>query len=616
MSENANPQAVGQDAQQPPQAAPTAPRAPASAARPPVRRRFVVFAVLAVILLGAAGIVLYYVYQGDHYVSTDNARVAANTAQVTPQIPGRILAWNVGVGSTVKAGQVIGQLDTDTVAQSSAVNLNSLSQVAPLTASRALVRAPISGRVIQSNALVGQLVNAGQSLAVVADTNSAYISANVKETQIGRVAPGQRVTVRLDAWGRSFQGRVQEIGQATASTFSILPNSNADTGNFTKVAQVVPVKIYPVEKPSVELLPGMSASVKVSLGAPPSDPIAVKTVKADERPLSLSVDVVGTLTAGSTLSVTPQLSGTVTFMGAEVGQAVKKGQILLKLDDSTLRAQLAQAQAALEQAQNTVQQTKANRDLAASTLDRVKALYKVGGASRQDLNNAQTQFTNAQVAYQTSSTAAIQAAQSQIQNLRLQLAKTVIASPVDGTLASRSANVGEVVGPGQPVMSLVDNGPLKLVATLSATQTDLVKVGQPVNLRTDALPGESFVGKVSSVGPASIATGQFFPLEVRVFDPSNRLRVGMIATGNLRAQYVPTVPVIPTSAVVQIGNQNYVYRMVEGKAVRAPVQLGLSGKDKSGTPYQVVAGGLGMGDQIIVSPVDALWDGATVNMGG
>jgi len=575
MSENANPQAVGQDAQQPPQAAPTAPRAPASAARPPVRRRFVVFAVLAVILLGAAGIVLYYVYQGDHYVSTDNARVAANTAQVTPQIPGRILAWNVGVGSTVKAGQVIGQLDTDTVAQSSAVNLNSLSQVAPLTASRALVRAPISGRVIQSNALVGQLVNAGQSLAVVADTNSAYISANVKETQIGRVAPGQRVTVRLDAWGRSFQGRVQEIGQATASTFSILPNSNADTGNFTKVAQVVPVKIYPVEKPSVELLPGMSASVKVSLGAPPSDPIAVKTVKADERPLSLSVDVVGTLTAGSTLSVTPQLSGTVTFMGAEVGQAVKKGQILLKLDDSTLRAQLAQAQAALEQAQNTVQQTKANRDLAASTLDRVKALYKVGGASRQDLNNAQTQFTNAQVAY-----------------------------------------VGEVVGPGQPVMSLVDNGPLKLVATLSATQTDLVKVGQPVNLRTDALPGESFVGKVSSVGPASIATGQFFPLEVRVFDPSNRLRVGMIATGNLRAQYVPTVPVIPTSAVVQIGNQNYVYRMVEGKAVRAPVQLGLSGKDKSGTPYQVVAGGLGMGDQIIVSPVDALWDGATVNMGG
>lgn len=615
MSENANPPAASQTAAQPPQTALQAPSAVVSAQRPPLRRRFMVIGVLALILLGAAGIVFYYGYQGSHYVSTDNARVAANTAQVTPEIPGRILAWNVGVGSTVQAGQVIGQLDTNTVAQSNAVNLNSLSQLAPLTASRALVRAPISGRVIQSNALVGQLVSAGQSLAVVADTNSAYISANVKETQIGRILPGQRVTVRLDASGRGFQGRVQEIGQATASTFSILPNSNADTGNFTKVAQVVPVKIYPIEKPPVELLPGMSASVKISLGAPPSDPIAVRIVKADERPLSLFVDVVGTLTAGSTLSVTPQLSGTVTYVGAEVGQPVKKGQVLLKLDDSTLRTQLAQAQAALEQAQNTVQQTKANRDLAASTLDRIKALYDVGGASRQDLNNAQTQFTNAQVAYQTASTAAIQSARSQIQNLQLQLAKTVISSPVDGTLASRSANVGEVVGPGQPVMSLVDSGPLKLVATLPASQTDLVKIGQAVNLRTDALPGESFVGKISSVGPASIATGQFFPLEVRVFDPKNRLRVGMIATGHLQVQYSPTVPVIPVSAIAQIGNQNYVYRVVEGKAVRTSVQLGLSGKDSSGTPYQVVTGGLETGAQIIIAPVDALWDGAKVSVG-
>lgn len=609
MSENANPPA----GVQPPQ---TAPQAATSAQRPPLRRRFIVFGVLALVLLGAAGIVLYYVYEGSHYVSTDNARVAANTAQVTPQIPGRILAWNVGVGSLVQAGQVIGQLDTDTVAQSNAVNLNSLSNLAPLTASRALVRAPISGRIIQSNALVGQLVSAGQSLAVVADTSSAYVSANIKETEISRILPGQQVSVRLDASGSNFQGRVQEIGQATASTFSILPNSNADTGNFTKVAQVVPIKIYPIQKPPVELIPGMSASVKVSLGIPPSSPIAVKTALADQRPLSVTIDVVGTLTAGSTLSVTPQLSGAVTFVGADVGQAVKKGQVLLKLDDSTLRAQLSQAQAALEQAQNAVQQAKANRDLAASTLDRIKALYNVGGASQQDLNNAQTQFTNAQVAYQSASTAGIQSAQSQIQNLQSQLAKTIITSPVDGTLASRGVNVGEVVGPGQPVMSLVDRGPLKFNATLSSTQTDLVKLGQAVNLRTDALPGESFVGKISSVGPASIATGQFFPLEVRVFDPNNRLRVGMIATGHLQAKYSPNVPAIPATAIVQIGNQDYVYKVAQGKAVRTPVQLGLSGKDQSGTPYQVVTAGLALGDKVVVSPVDALWDGATVNTAG
>ena len=125
--------------------------------------------------------------------------MAANTANITPEIPGRVLQWNVAVGSTVKAGQVIGQIDTSTVAQSSAANAGALSQTAPLTASRSLIRAPISGQVIQSNTLVGQLVNTGQNLAVIADDSSAYISANIDEADIGKVKLGQPVSVTLDA---------------------------------------------------------------------------------------------------------------------------------------------------------------------------------------------------------------------------------------------------------------------------------------------------------------------------------------------------------------------------------------------------------------------------------
>ena len=218
----------------------------------------------------------------------------------------------MAVGGSVTAGQVIGQIDTSTVAQSSAANAGALSQTAPLTASRSLIRAPISGQVIQSSALVGQLVNAGQSLAVIADNSSAYISANVKEADIGKVRLGHPVHVTLDALpGQTLDGRVQQIGQATASTFSLLPSGGADTGNFTKVAQVVPVSVYLSNVERSKLLPGSSASVTIDLTAPPSTPTTVQAIKAAPAPLKVQLSVVGTLTSSGNVTIAAQVPGSL-----------------------------------------------------------------------------------------------------------------------------------------------------------------------------------------------------------------------------------------------------------------------------------------------------------------
>ncbi|AZI44660.1 efflux RND transporter periplasmic adaptor subunit (plasmid) [Deinococcus psychrotolerans] len=588
-------------------------QAPApQAKKTPPARRALGLTVGLLVALGAGGIVWWYAYNGSQHVSTDNARVAANTANIVPEIPGRVLQWNVAVGTTVTAGQVIGQIDTSTVAQSSAANAGALSQTAPLTASRSLIRAPISGQVIQSSALVGQLVATGQSLAVIADDSSAYISANVKEDQISKVKLGQPVHVTLDALpGQTLSGRVQQIGQATASTFSLLPSGGADNGNFTKVAQVIPVSIYLSTADRSKLLPGSSASVTIDLTDPPSTPTSVKTATAAPEPLKVQLNVVGTLTSGNDVTIAAQVAGNVTKVGAQVGDNVTKGEVLARIDDSNLQAQLAGAQAALSQVQNGGNSAQANLQLAASTLDRVSAVYKLGGVSRQDLQNAQTQYTNAQVAAQNAGGGAVEAAQANVQNLKLMIGKAVVVSPIDGVVSARNVEVGEVAAPGVPLMTIVQNDPRKIVATIPAAQANLIKAGQPMQIKFDAFPNRSYSAKITSINPASVATGDFYPIEARLDAANAELRAGMVATGTINADVSAGSPTVPSSAIARIGAQNYVYVVKDGKAVRTPIQTGLSGT-AGGQAEVAVNGGLPSGAQIVTSNVNALWDGAPV----
>jgi multidrug resistance efflux pump len=102
-------------------------------------------------------------------------------------------------------------------------------------------------------------------LAIIGDTNHLYVSANIKESNILRLETGQYVEVHIDALpGKTFEGTVENIGRATASTFSLLPAQN-DTGNYTKVTQVIPIKIAIADAADTGIMIGMNASVRIHL---------------------------------------------------------------------------------------------------------------------------------------------------------------------------------------------------------------------------------------------------------------------------------------------------------------------------------------------------------------
>jgi multidrug resistance efflux pump len=228
-------------------------------------RKTVILLVVAIAVVAAGGIIGYYAYEGYRYVSTDDARVDSNVVAVSPEIVGKVVEWRVKEGDTVQKDEVLGRQDLGAALTSGVINAQAMGSVAGVVAEKAVLRAPIAGQVILANAVVGEMASPGMSLAVIADTDGLYISANIKEGDIARVKVGQPVDIWVDAFhGRLFHGRVETIGRATASTFSLLPAQNGG-GNYTKVVQVIPIKVSILDQGDARLMIGMNAFIKIHI---------------------------------------------------------------------------------------------------------------------------------------------------------------------------------------------------------------------------------------------------------------------------------------------------------------------------------------------------------------
>jgi len=138
---------------------------------------------------------------------------------------------------------------------------------ARLELSRTVVRAPMDGSIANADRLqVGQMAAIGLGMVSVVHGKGAWVEANFKEKDVGRIVPGQKVKIKIDAYpGTDFKGHVQSVGAGTGSEFAILPAQNAN-GNWVKVTQRVPIRIAIDGKSDKPLIAGLSADVTVYLG--------------------------------------------------------------------------------------------------------------------------------------------------------------------------------------------------------------------------------------------------------------------------------------------------------------------------------------------------------------
>jgi multidrug resistance efflux pump len=203
--------------------------------------------ILIVLVGGGFGAFSYY-NRSVNYLTTDNAQIAGQQVTVAATSTGKLTDWNGKVGDQFSKDDTIGSITT--------TGPDGKTVQVPVTV-------PTNGTVVQSNAVQNSFVAAGTPLAQVYDLKSLWVTANIDETKIDQIATGQDVDIYVDAFpNQTLKGKVQQIGLATAGTFSLLPTTNSSS-NYTKVTQVVPVKVSVDDSKGVAIVPGMNVTVRI-----------------------------------------------------------------------------------------------------------------------------------------------------------------------------------------------------------------------------------------------------------------------------------------------------------------------------------------------------------------
>ena len=195
-----------------------------------------------VVLIAGLGIAGYFIYEGSFYYQTDNAKVDAMIFQLTAKAGGKVEKVYVIQGEEVKAGQVLARVEN-----------------------AALIRSPIEGTVVNVNAEEGNYVSPSDIIVVVVKTSDVFITANVEETNILQIHPGQNVVVSLDAYGQNFAGYVDDVNTVTSTKLSGAASSFTTSGTYTKVTQLIPIKIKLFDNINLAGIIGTNATVKIRI---------------------------------------------------------------------------------------------------------------------------------------------------------------------------------------------------------------------------------------------------------------------------------------------------------------------------------------------------------------
>ncbi len=214
-----------------------------------MRRIVLVPLLIVVAVLAIGGGAAYYLYQNYLFYHTDDAQVSGNIVAVSAPASGQLNRLSVKQGDRVTSGQTVATVTiTSTTGTKSTVNITS----------------PIGGTILQVPTVQGQTVSPGLTLMQLTNTGNINITAYVDESIIDSVKTGQDVDIHVDAFSdTTYSGKVQQIVQATAGSFSLLPTQDNASSNFTKVGQRIPVIISLDGNSGKDIVPGMSAEVTI-----------------------------------------------------------------------------------------------------------------------------------------------------------------------------------------------------------------------------------------------------------------------------------------------------------------------------------------------------------------
>lgn len=365
----------------------------------------------------------------------------------------------------------------------------------------------------------------------------------------------------------------------------------------------------------------------------------VKIEKVQASPVEDTYEAMGTVRSKTISVLSSKVLGRIVSIPVREGDRVKAGQLLVEIDDREMKAQLQKSRAGLKETQYALDEMEkairggeaekkaadARLALASSTLDRFKGLFERRSVSSQEFDEVQTKNTAAKadadqaserlqalLAKKNQIIARIDQAKADTANAEAFLSHTRILSPIDGTVTTKPADLGQMAAPGTHLLSVEDDSHYRLEALVEESRISRIHLGDTVSVSIDALGQKPMAGQVSEIVPAldPASRSTIIKIDLRAPDSSTLFRSGLFgkARFNTGAKQVLTVPV---QSVLERGQLTFVY--VVDPAKIAHMRLIQTGK-RYGDRVEILSG-LSEGDQVVLEPLPAVKDGAAVEPG-
>jgi membrane fusion protein, multidrug efflux system len=324
--------------------------------------------------------------------------------------------------------------------------------------------------------------------------------------------------------------------------------------------------------------PAAAAAAPAKGGPVPG--VVVEAARVATVRLPQALTAVGSLRSDETVIVRPEIAGRIAHIGFKEGERVAKGSVLVKLDDSVQQADLDKA--------------RANLTLAKTKFERAVDLRNKGFLSSQAQEEAENN---------------LKIAQADAELMQARIAKATIRAPFSGTIGLRLVSVGDYVKEGQDLVNLESLDPLKVDFRVPELALSQVRDGQALQVALDALPDKTFDGRIVAINPLLDANGRSIVIRAQVPNRDGTLRPGMFARVRLFTSGLKDALVVPEESLFPVGDDKFVYKVVDGKATRQKIEIGARREGRV-----EVVNGLTPNDVVVTAGVVKLRDGVTVNV--
>jgi RND family efflux transporter MFP subunit len=348
----------------------------------------------------------------------------------------------------------------------------------------------------------------------------------------------------------------------------------------------------------------------------------VRVARAETGKLARTVAVAGTLAADEQVELGMKVAGRLGVMAVDLGSAVRRGQVIARLDPGDFELRVRQAESALEQARARlglppsggsdavsdlektagVRQQRALLEQARITRDRVRSLFEQQLVPRADLDNAEAALQVAEARHQDAieesrnRVGMLAQRRSELDIARKQLADSTLTAPFDGAIRERRAAAGDYVAAGQTVAVLVRIHPLRLRLPIPEREAVGLAVGQEVRLKVEGDPAQ-YIGRLARISPAISEESRTLAVEAEVPNREGRLKPGSFARAEIVVRSAEPAVLVPASSIVTFAGVDKVIGVSGDTTREQQVKKGR----RSGDQVEILAG-VKAGDPVVVEP--------------